>query len=85
MRKSSTNLRCIKHHDFFLASQHPSSSIQLREIASKYSMPARMWKHGIHNFLELLRRHLPHSMEYMLAFVYLAYQVFSPTPSHAHA
>jgi hypothetical protein len=43
-----------EHHDFFLASQHPSASPALRRLASKYSMPARMWKHGIHSFLEPL-------------------------------
>ncbi|KAE8849629.1 hypothetical protein PTNB73_01360 [Pyrenophora teres f. teres] len=64
-----------EHHDFFLASQHPSSSPALRYLAGKYSMPARMWKHGIHSFLELLRRHLPASIDHMLAFIYLAYQM----------
>ncbi|KAK1990883.1 hypothetical protein LX36DRAFT_545219, partial [Colletotrichum falcatum] len=43
-----------EHHDFFLATQHPSASPALRCLASKYSMPARMWRHGIHSFLELL-------------------------------
>ena len=36
-------------------------------------MPARMWRHGIHSFLELLRNRLPDSLEHMLSFVYLAY------------
>ena len=40
-----------EHHDFFLASQHPSSSLALRRLAIKYAMPARMWRHGIHSFL----------------------------------
>ncbi|USP77572.1 hypothetical protein yc1106_04846 [Curvularia clavata] len=66
-----------EHHDFFLASQHPSASPALRGLAAKYSMPARMWKHGIHSFLELLRRRLPESMDYMLAFIYLAYQMMA--------
>jgi hypothetical protein len=66
-----------EHHDFFLASQHPSASPALRRLAFKYSMPARMWKHGIHSFLELLRRRLPDSIEYMLAFIYLAYQLMA--------
>jgi len=35
-----------EHHDFFLASQHPSASTALRRLASKYAMPARMWRHG---------------------------------------
>ncbi|KAI0905882.1 hypothetical protein F4823DRAFT_566300 [Ustulina deusta] len=29
-----------EHHDFFLASQHPSASQALRRLASKYAMPA---------------------------------------------
>ncbi|RAR03029.1 telomerase-binding protein est1a protein [Stemphylium lycopersici] len=66
-----------EHHDFFLASQHPSASPALRRLAGKYSMPARMWKHGIHSFLELLRRRLPESIDYMLAFIYLAYQMMA--------
>jgi hypothetical protein len=66
-----------EHHDFFLASQHPSASPALQRLAAKYSMPARMWKHGIHSFLELLRRRLPESIDYMLAFIYLAYQMMA--------
>ena len=63
-----------EHHDFLSASQHPSTSSSLRKLATKYSMPARMWKHGIHSFLEVLRRRLPGSLDYMLQFIYLAYQ-----------
>ena len=66
-----------EHHDFFLASQHPSASPALRRLASRYSMPARLWRHGIHSFLEVLRHRLPESLEYMLAFIYLAYQMMS--------
>jgi hypothetical protein len=66
-----------EHHDFFLASQHPSASPALRRLASKYSMPSRMWKHGIHSFLELLRFRLPDSLEFMISFIYTAYQMMS--------
>jgi hypothetical protein len=66
-----------EHHDFFLASQHPSALPALRCLAAKYSMPERMWLHGIQSFLELLRRRLPDSIEYMLAFIYLAYQMMT--------
>lgn len=66
-----------EHHDFFLASQHPSASPALRRLAAKYTMPARMWKHGIHNFLELLRQNLPESLPYMLTFIYLTYQMMA--------
>ncbi|KIW20541.1 hypothetical protein PV08_01116 [Exophiala spinifera] len=64
-----------EHHDFFLASQHPTASPALRRLPTKYAMPARMWRHGIHSFLELLRHRLPFSLEHMLSFVYLAYQM----------
>ena len=66
-----------EHHDFFLASQHPSASPALRRLAAKYTMPARMWKHGIHSFLELLRYRLPESLEFMISFIYTAYQMMS--------
>ncbi|KDN63205.1 hypothetical protein CSUB01_09938 [Colletotrichum sublineola] len=66
-----------EHHDFFLASQHPSASPALRRLASKYAMPARMWRYGIHSFLELLRHRLPASLEYMLTFIYLAYSMMA--------
>lgn len=66
-----------EHHDFFLASQHPSASPALKRLATKYAMPARMWRHGIHSFLELLRHRLPDSLEHMLSFVYLAYSMMA--------
>jgi len=66
-----------EHHDFFLASQHPSASPSLKKLAQKYAMPARMWRHGIHSFLELLRHRLPHSLEHMLTFIYLAYSMMA--------
>ena len=65
------------HYDFFLASQHPSASPALSRIAAKYGMPARMWRHGIHAFLEGLRHRLPESLEHMLAFIYIAYTMMA--------
>lgn len=64
-----------EHHDFFLASQHPSASPVLKRLAEKYAMPARMWRYGIHSFLEVLRQRLPESLEHMLNFIYLAYSM----------
>ncbi|KFZ18153.1 hypothetical protein V502_04255, partial [Pseudogymnoascus sp. VKM F-4520 (FW-2644)] len=66
-----------EHHDFFLASQHPSATPAVRRLPLKYAMPARLWRHAIHSFLELLRNRLPASLDYMLAFVYLAYSMMT--------
>lgn len=66
-----------EHHDFFLVSQHPSASPALRRLAAKYAMPARLWRHGIHSFLELLRIRLPDTLDHMLAFLYLAYSMMA--------
>lgn len=66
-----------EHHDFFLASQHPSASPALSRLAAKYSMPARMWRHGIHAFLEVLRHRLPESLDHMLAFIYIAFSMMA--------
>ena len=38
-------------------------------------MPARLWRHGIHSFLEVLRYRLPESLEQMLAFIYIAFSM----------
>jgi hypothetical protein len=40
-------------------------------------MPARIWKHGIHDLLELFHRRLPKSIDFMLSFIYLAYQMMA--------
>lgn len=67
-----------KHHNFFKASHHPvTEGHELRELATRYAMPARMWRHGIHAFLELLRSRLPETLEHMLSFVYLAYSMMA--------
>ena len=66
-----------EHHDFFLASQHPAATPALRRLPAKYAMPARMWRHGIHSFLEVLRHRLPASYEHMISFIYLAYSMIA--------
>ncbi|KAJ8067032.1 hypothetical protein OCU04_004412 [Sclerotinia nivalis] len=66
-----------EHYDFFLACQHPSASPAVRRLASEYTMPARMWHHGIYSFLELLRHRLPASLDYMVAFISLAYSMMA--------
>ena len=66
-----------EHHDFFLASRHLSVSRVLKRLPEKYAMPARMWRYGIHSFLELLRHRLPDSLEHTLTFLYLAYSMMT--------
>lgn len=64
-----------EHHDFLSATQHLPASSSLHSVVQKYSVPARMWKHAIHPLLEVLRSRLPASLDYMLQFVYIAYQM----------
>ncbi|KAH6889937.1 hypothetical protein B0T10DRAFT_572113 [Thelonectria olida] len=66
-----------EYYDFFVASQHPSASPPLRRLALEYAMLARMWQHGIHSFLELLRQRLPESLEHLHTFFYLAYNIIT--------
>ncbi len=63
--------------DFLMATQHPSGTPAIRGLATEYYMPARMWRHGIHSFLEVLRHERPEFWEYMLAFIYLACQMMA--------
>ncbi|CAG8887465.1 unnamed protein product [Penicillium egyptiacum] len=65
------------HVDLFLASQHPSATPILRGLADKHKMPARMWRHGMHSFLELLRQRTPGSMEFMFDFIYLSSSIIT--------
>ena len=67
----------LEHHEFFLASQHPPASLALSRFAAKYSMPTRMWRRGIHTFLEVLRHRLPESVESMLTFIYVEYSMMA--------
>ncbi|TGZ76931.1 hypothetical protein EX30DRAFT_356515 [Ascodesmis nigricans] len=60
-------------HDFFLAAQHPQSTDALKKLGTKYAMPARMWRHGIHTFLELLRYRLPESQEFLYFWISVSY------------
>jgi hypothetical protein len=66
-----------EHHDFLLATQHPSANPALLGLATKYSPPARTWKHGIHAFLEFLRHRRPDSQHSGLGFILIAYQMIS--------
>ena len=66
-----------EHHDFLMATQHPSATPGLRQLAVKYTMPARMWKHAIHAYLEVLRYHRPESQDSMVSFIHLAYQMMA--------
>ncbi|KAK6438168.1 hypothetical protein LTR95_005634 [Oleoguttula sp. CCFEE 5521] len=61
-----------------LSPEHTRRQLQRSvDWATKYCMPAGMWKHGIHAFLEVLRHRRPLSQEYMLAFICLAYQMMA--------
>lgn len=66
-----------QHYDFFMASQHSSAPEMLKRLATKYVMPARMWKHAIHSFLDLLLSRLPESKAVMDDFIMLAYNMIS--------
>ncbi|KUI64505.1 hypothetical protein VM1G_00671 [Cytospora mali] len=66
-----------EHYDFFICSQHYKASPALRNLAKKYAMSARLWKHGMHAFLELLRHRLPESLDFTEDFVSLTYKLLS--------
>ncbi|KAH6973863.1 hypothetical protein BKA56DRAFT_676504 [Ilyonectria sp. MPI-CAGE-AT-0026] len=62
-------------HDFLLASNHPRASKPLKELAAKYGMPARLWKHGVYGHLEVLRARMPESSEHMLVLLIRSYSM----------
>ena len=40
-------------------------------------MPTRMWNHGVHASLEVLRYRRPELQDYLLTLIYLAYQMMA--------
>ncbi|KAL4884158.1 hypothetical protein BJY04DRAFT_206014 [Aspergillus karnatakaensis] len=64
-----------EHHDFFLAAQLGGPLLQ--RLPERYGMPSRLWRHGIHALLELLRSRLPEQKEFMLSFIYFAYKMMT--------
>lgn len=59
--------------DFFLACDLPV----LKRLDGKYSMPARIWRYGIHWILELLRKEPPDFLNHMLTLIYLVYSMMT--------
>ena len=76
-----------QHVEFFLATQHPAASLALRQLADKYKMPSRMWKHGINLLVQLLQSRLPESLEHLFSFMHEVYAtlvlLFEQFLSHA--
>ncbi|KAH9876366.1 hypothetical protein J1614_003890 [Plenodomus biglobosus] len=72
--QSNAYITCVS--TVLLASQLPLATPYLK-LAVEYSMPSRMWSHGIYSILELLRRRLPDSIDYLLEFIYFAYQMMA--------
>jgi hypothetical protein len=66
-----------EHYNFFLASQHSAASLTLFKLAERYAMPAHMWRHSIHTFLEVLRYRLSESLDHMLVFIYIVYSIIT--------
>lgn len=62
-------------YDFFMASSHPQASAALMCLSAKYAMPARLWRHSIHAFLEILRFRLPESSEHINSAILRAYSM----------
>lgn len=86
-----------EHHDLFIALQHPSASSALRGFASKNTLPARIWNHGIHKVLGILlcslRKASPSRLypepnpvsDLTLAYIYYAYQTITSLSKSAPA
>ncbi|KAI3530978.1 hypothetical protein CABS02_14328, partial [Colletotrichum abscissum] len=61
-----------EYYDFLSTTQHDSASPEMRELASKYAMPARLWEKGIRSLLKRLNGCLPKSRDHMCTFIDLA-------------
>lgn len=66
-----------EHIDFFLVIPHPDASPTLTRLGANYGMPERLWRHGIHAFLEVFRTRLPDSRDHALRFLHIAYSLLT--------
>lgn len=66
-----------EYYDFFLLSQGSLASPDLRELATKHSMPARMWKHGVEEPLKMLSNLSPRPSEHLWNFFNVAYSMLA--------
>jgi len=66
-----------EHYDFLIASQQPTAPDEVKRMASERQMPLRLWRFAIHSYLEVLRLHLPESMDFMVNYIMIAYQMLA--------
>lgn len=70
-----------EYYDLFRATQyasaHPNAPKEVKNFCHTHQLPSRLWKNGVHNLLEFWRTRLPESKEYLHAYIYLAYQMFT--------
>ena len=64
-------------YDLLLLAQHPNGSPKVSKLPQKYKIPNRMWRHGIHQLLEIFRFRLPESFEPMYLFIVIVYQMIT--------
>ncbi|KAF2862420.1 hypothetical protein K470DRAFT_243553 [Piedraia hortae CBS 480.64] len=65
------------HHDFLMATYHPTGTPEIKKLVVERDMPARLWRHGIHTPLELLRVRRPATQEHMITYISLAYGIMT--------
>ncbi|GAB7345903.1 hypothetical protein MBLNU457_4139t1 [Dothideomycetes sp. NU457] len=66
-----------EHYDFLIASQQPTAPEEVKRMATEKQMPLRLWRFAIHSYLEVLRLHLPESMDFMVNYIMVAYQMLA--------
>jgi len=66
-----------EHYDFLIASQQPTAPDEVKRMATEKQMPLRLWRFAIHSYLEVLRLHLPESMDFMVNYIMIAYQMLA--------
>ncbi|PYH76389.1 hypothetical protein BO82DRAFT_207422 [Aspergillus uvarum CBS 121591] len=66
-----------EQHDFFRACSDPAAGPSVKSLPDAYMMPTRLWRYGIHDYLEMMRHQLPESLEYMLGFIQDVYKTMA--------
>lgn len=72
-RSSMHKRLLLAYYEFYLNTQQPSANPYVRIRILKYAIPGRLWRHGIHSFLEHLRGGLPRTSGHLSRFLHFAY------------
>ncbi|PYH41701.1 uncharacterized protein BP01DRAFT_279189, partial [Aspergillus saccharolyticus JOP 1030-1] len=74
-----------EHQDLLSLCSNSEAGPKVKSMPDTYMLTIRLWRHGIHDYLEIMRHHLPESLDYMLLFIHHSYSMLANLLAQAPA